>query len=302
MRTKHHLLFCFGFVLAIGHPFALSAEDEIELNPRVKPQVMRDIMWVWSTPEMDQEGEHTLATWAFANTVQKMQLLNLQNAMMCGSGLPDNDEEAIKLTEDALSANRMVWEIVADDGSHKPPFAYTKTAARIRRLYDKYPKIEAVLLDDMTSLSVNAGFEAKHIRAIRDLLPDKYLDIKIWGVVYTMNMRQPVVDEIIKALDVVHLWVWHGRDLADLDEHVAFIEELAPEKPIVLGLYLHDYGEGRSMPLDILQQQCQTALRLAHAGRIEGMVFLTVINNAEVLQWTADWIQEVGDQKIGEAP
>ena len=86
MRTKHHLLFCFGFVLAIGPPFALSAEDEIELNPRVKPQVMRDIMWVWSTPEMDQEGEHTLATWASANTVQKMQLLNLQNAMMCGSG------------------------------------------------------------------------------------------------------------------------------------------------------------------------------------------------------------------------
>ena len=149
---------------------------------------------------------------------------------------------------------------------------------------------------------LTAGFPEKHILAIRDLLPDKYLDIKIWGVVYTMNMRQPVVDEIIKALDVVHLWVWHGRDLADLDEHVDFVEELAPEKPIVLGLYLHDYGEGRSMPLDILQQQCQTALRLAHAGRIEGMVFLTVINNAEVLQWTADWIQEVGDQKIGEVP
>ena len=34
-------------------------------------------MWVWATPNMDSEGEHTLATWAGANTTEKMQLLGL---------------------------------------------------------------------------------------------------------------------------------------------------------------------------------------------------------------------------------
>ena len=235
-------------------------------------------MWVWATPNMDSEGGHTLATWAGANTTEKMQLLGLQNAMLCGSGLPDDDENAIKLTEDALSANR------------------------IRMLYDKYPKIEAILLEDMTSLSVNAGFEAKHILAIRDLLPDKYLDVKLWGVVYTMNMRQPKIDDIIRALDVVNLWVWHGRDLADLEEHVAFIEELVPETPIVVGLYMHNYGEGKNknMTVELHEHQCTTALWLAHEGRIEGMVFLMIDDNEEILKWTADWIAEVGDQQIGE--
>jgi len=300
MRTTHHLFSCATLTLTMALPITLHAEEKVELNPRVQPETIRDLMWVWATPSHTKEGEHTLATWAEANAVQKMQLFNLQNVMMCGAGLPDNDEEAIQLTESALSANRMVWEIAGDDGLHKPPFSYKKTAARVRRMYDKYPKIEAVLLDDMTSLSVNAGFEAKHIHAIRDELPDSYLDVKIWGVVYTMNMRQPKVDKIIEALDVVNLWVWNGRDLADLEEHVAFIEDLEPEKPIVVGLYLHNYGEGKNMTLELHEHQCTTALRLAHEGRIEGMVFLTITNNEEITRWTADWIAEVGDQQIGE--
>ena len=296
------LLFCCSYVCVIGHATVLPAEEKIELNARVKPQVIRDIMWVWNTHDNDTPGEHTLATYARANAVQKMGLLNIPNIMMCGSGLPADDKKALELTEIASSAERIVWEIPTDDGLHKPPFAYTKTAARIRGLVDKYPKIEAVLLDDMSSMSVNAGFKPKHILAIRDLLPDEYLDVKIWGVVYTMNMRQTGMDGIIKSLDVVNLWIWHARDVVDLDKHVSYIEELTPEKPIVLGLYLHDYGSGRRIPQDLLEEQCQTALELAHAGRIEGMVFLTITDNAEVLQWTADWIKEVGDQKIGATP
>ena len=114
----------------------------------------------------------------------------------------------------------------------------------------------------MTSLSVNAGFEAKHILAIRDLLPDKYL--------------------------------------TDLEEHVAFIEELVPETPIVVGLYMHNYGEGKNMTVELHEHQCTTPLWLAHEGRIEGMVFLTIDDNEEILKWTADWIAEIGDQQIGE--
>ena len=76
---------------------------------------------------------------------------------------------------------------------------------------------------------------------------------------------------------------------------MAFIERLVPEKPIVVGLYMCDYGVGRRMPWDIYEQQCQTSLRRTHAEQIEGMVFMTINDDAHVLQWTADWIAEVGD-------
>ena len=300
MRVRYiAILLFFACIGLISHATILPAADRHELNARVRPQVIRDIMWLWNTHDMDTPGEHTLATYAQADANQKMSMLQVSNVMMCGNGLPADDKQAIELTESVVGAKRLVWEISTDDGVHQPPFAYIKTAGRIRRLYDKYPKIEAVLLDDMTSLSVDAGFKPVHIRAIRDQLPGKYRDVKIWGVVYTMNMRQAGIDEIIKSLDVVNLWIWHARDIVDLDSHVAYIEWLTPEKPIVLGLYLFDYGVGRRIPRDLLEKQCHTALKLAHAGRIEGIVFLTITNDAEALQWTSDWIQQVGNQKIG---
>ena len=52
------------------------------------------------------------------------------------------------------------------------------------------------------------------------------------------------------------------------------------------------------MPPDVLRQQCETALKLAHAGRVQGIVFLSIANDPEAIGWTADWIKRVGDEKI----
>ena len=77
MRTTHHLFSCVTLTLTMALPITLHAEEKVELNPRVQPETIRDLMWVWATPNMDSEGEHTLATWAGANTTEKMQLLGL---------------------------------------------------------------------------------------------------------------------------------------------------------------------------------------------------------------------------------
>ncbi len=85
----------------------------------------------------------------------------------------------------------------------------------------------------------------------------------------------------------------------ELEKNVARCERLFPGKAIVLGLYLYDYGGGRRMPLDLLGRQCEAALKLAHAGRIQGMVFLTITDDPEAVSWTAGWIKRVGDQELG---
>src|SRR3972149_4228030 len=95
-----------------------------------------------------------------------------------------------------------------------------------------------------------------------------------------MSLGREGINDYIKELDGIHLWTWHAKDVVDLEENVAHCERLFPKKPIVLGLYLYDYGDGRRIPLDLLEQQCATAARLAEAGRIEGIVFLTITNDA----------------------
>jgi hypothetical protein len=272
---------------------ATSQPDVATSQPKAK--TVRDIMWVWGMAQRADPGPKTLATYKEASSKEMARLLDVPNIMLCGAGLPKDQAQALAITKAVSGADRLVWEISTDDGSHKPPFRYTKTVDIIKRVVDEYPKVKAVLLDDMSTGSVSAGLGPKHIRAISDSLSGKYDDVELWGVVYTMSMHKPGMDGIIKALDVVNLWTWQGKKVVDIEKNVAFIEQLVPDKPIILGLYMYNYSPGGRMPMALHKQQCETALKLARAGRIEGIVFLTINNDEQILKWTADWIKRVGD-------
>jgi len=231
--------------------------------------------------------------------MQRAALLGTPSVFMAGAGLPLDEALARQSHEHVAKARTLVWEFTTDHGGHGAPWVYDKKLALLQKLIDDYPQppLVGVLLDDMTSMSVSAGLKPEDIARLRESLP---AGIKLFGVVYTMNMRQPGMDAIIKELDVINLWNWHAKDVVDLADNVAYCEEVAPDKPIILGLYLRDYGGGRLIPHDLHHLQVKTALELAHARRIEGMIFLTIDDDPPVLQWTADWIKEVGDQKIGQ--
>ncbi|MBN1347332.1 MAG: hypothetical protein JXQ73_31870 [Phycisphaerae bacterium] len=262
---------------------------------------MRDLIWVWGNPEMTKPGKHSPATFAQASPAQRARILGAPNIIMAGQGLPNDDQLADRLTRDVLGLKRVAWEIAAD-GKGGPPFVYTKRMAQVRKLADTYPKIQAVVLDDMSTVGVDKGFKPEHIRHIRELLPGQYRRVKIWGVVYTMSLSRPGINDYIKELDVILLCEWHAKNVADLEKHVAHCERLFPDKPIILGLYLYDYGDGRRIPRDLLEKQCQIALGLAHARRIQGIEFTTIDNDPQAVAWTADWIRKVGDQRLASAP
>ncbi len=267
---------------------------------RPKPKTIRDMIWVWGNPEMAKPGPHTLASFAQASPAERARLLGVPNVVMAGLGLPDDDGKANDLTRQVAGFRRLVWEISPDGEGLGPPFVYRDTIARVRRLAAKYTQIEGVLLDDMSTVKIDRGFKPEHVRQVRELLSGGHPAVKLWGVLYTMSMDRKGIDDYIKELEVINLWTWHAKDVVDLAKNVGRCERRWPGKPIVLGLYLYDYGNGRRMPLDLLEQQCATALKLAHAGRIQGIVFLTITNDPETVEWAARWIKRVGDQKIGD--
>lgn len=265
---------------------------------RARPNVIRDLLWVWGNPEMATVGKHTPATFAQASPAERAILLGVPNIVMAGQGVPNNDQMADAWTLGVSGFSRLVWEISAD-GEGGPRFVFEKRMAQVRRLIGRYPKIEAVLLDDMSTVKIDQGFKPEHIRQVRKLLSGKCAAIDLWGVWYTMTFDREGIEQYIKELDVINLWTWHAKDVANLDKNVAHCEQRFPEKPIVLGLYLYDYGRDRRMPMDLLKLQCETALKLAHARRIEGIVFLTITNDAEAVSWAAEWIKRVGNEKLG---
>ncbi len=269
---------------------------------RTAPKVLRDLFWVWDTPRRSTPGEHTAATFAQATGAEKAKLLGTPNIVMAGAGLPSDEQQADAWTGAVSHCPRIIWEICpdgTDNGEVKPPFVYEKRIALIGKLAAKYPQIEGVLLDDMSSVGINHGFAPEHVKNIRAMLDDKCPAVKIWGVLYTMNFERDGVVPIVQETDVINLWVWHAKDLVNLEEYVAHCEKTFPDKPIVLGLYLRDYGDGKPMTKENMELQCETARKLAHEGRIKGIVFLTIDNDEEIVRWTADWIERVGDERIG---
>lgn len=294
MRLENIL---FGAAAAFGLAVAVADAAGAE-SAQTKPQTVRDVLWAWGNPEMTKPGQHTAATFASAGPAQRAQLLGVPNVIMAGQGIPNDDQQADALTRQVAAAPRLVWEIAAD-GSGGPPFVYTNRIAQVRKLVDKYPQIEAVMLDDMSTVGIDQGFKPEHIRKIRQSLVGKYADIKVWGVLYTMSFNRPKIDQYIKEVDVITLATWDAKETVNLEKNIAHCQQKYPGKPIVLCLYLYDYGTNRRMPMDVLRQECETALRLAHAGRIQGIIFLTINDDAEAVGWTADWIKRVGGQKLG---
>ncbi len=280
-----------------GRAFA-AAGAEGQPAASCEPRTLRDMVWVWGNPEMVKPGPHTVATFAEASPAERAQLLGVSNVVMAGLGLPNDDQKAEELARGVSGSRRIAWEIVPEGERSDRPFDYRSSVARIRRLADKYPQIQAVMLDDMSTAKIDRGFKPEHIRRLRELLGDTRPRIKVWGVLYTMSFDRKGMDDYIKELDVINLWTWHAKDLVHLEKNVAHCERQYPGKPIILGLYLYDYGNNRRIPHELLEKQCAVALELACAGRIQGIVFLTINNDAEAVKWAADWIRRAGDRKI----
>ena len=158
------------------------------------------------------------------------------------------------------------------------------------------------MLDDMSSVSIDRGLKPEHIQGIRAALSVTPPALKLWGVLYTMNMDRPGISDYLRPLDGILLAEWHAKNLPNLKEQVRRCRTEYPDKPILLCLYLYDYGENRRMPPDLLEGQCNTALSLLHSGEIVGMVPLTITNDVEAVSWFAGWVNEVGAQTVGTPP
>ncbi len=223
-------LCCYVVCIAIAVSVMASSQASWQLYP-TEPQTIRDLLC-------------SLANFAKCSPMQRAALLGTPSVFMAGAGLPLDEALARQSHEHVAKTRTLVWEFTTDHGGHGAPWVYDKKLALLQKLIDDYPQppLVGVLLDDMTSMSVSAGLKPEDIARLRESLP---AGIKLFGVVYTMNMRQPGMDAIIKELDVINLWNWHAKDVVDLADNVAYCEEVAPDKPIILGLYLRDYGGGR---------------------------------------------------------
>ncbi len=149
-------------------------------------------------------------------------------------------------------------------------------------------------------LEVPAALSPAQLSDLRNRLglDDRNLDLGV--TLYTHQLDERIIPHL-RYIDIVSLWTWKAKDLAHLEDNVTRFQAIAPEKRLLLGLYMWDFGTEKPMPLDMMKKQCELALKWLCEGRIEGMIFLATNicdMDLEAVNWARSWIAEIGGKWI----
>jgi hypothetical protein len=244
---------------------------------------LRDKLWLWGT------GVNCLAKdYGFPESHMTigggLRTLGIDQAMMCGF-IPPTEEEY----GDVSFCRDLLWEMSFDDG-----FQFERALAPIIALHEAYPNVTGVLLDDFSTVEINKGAKPDLLARMREVMPPS---MKLWIVTYSMSLDIPNLAEYLQYADGISFWVWHARQLPSLPEYVARSNELCGNKPTVVGLYFHDFGENRPLTAGEMEAQVETGVRLLDEGACEGLCFLSssVMDiGLESVEWTKKWVEGLG--------
>jgi hypothetical protein len=164
----------------------------------------------------------------------------------------------------------------------------------------RFPNITGVIMDDFFGAaddsSRRVAIPLDTLREVRSSLVVGYRRLDLWGVLYTEQLDEPVLEHL-QLCDKVTLWTWRADQLRDLEPNFAQLQRLAPSIGKLLGNYMWDFAAARPMPLDLMQHQCELGLRWLKEGAIEGMIFLgspICDLGLDAVNWTRQWLVQLG--------
>ena len=274
---------------------------------RVQPAksgTVRDRLWVFCCPtnsDFVNIGQRSVMSPA-----ESVYYLGVPNIIMVQDHPRPGHEAEFKPFEPPLEQyavalrplKNVVWSAVGSGGA---------TAATERQqvldLAKHTPNVTGIFMDDFFTGKAEGQRASLTVEGLRDLRQQiqqlgKKLDLYV--TFYTRFLRVPVAD-YMELIDVMTLWTGDHKDLVNLESYLPAAEKLAPKCRKMLGCYVVDYDAKKSIPVSAMQLQCQTGLRWLREGRIEGIIFLgnTVMDlGYEAVEWTREWIQQVGDTKL----
>jgi len=260
---------------------------------------VRDRFWLWTHAAGSHDTGYGISGTSRMTPVEGAFYMNIPNVILVRYiGKPELPFHQYAVPFRPLK--QVVWSIVGAGGA-------TDDAEReaVFELADRFPNITGVMMDDFFRKSddgESGSLSVNQLRDVRKRLVVGGRTLDLWVVLYANQFDLPGLAEHLALCDKVSFWTWTADKLADLERNFAKAEELAPKCGKVLGCYMYDYGRRQPMPVDLMRNQCETGLRWLREGRIEGMIFLASCIcdlDLEAVEWTRQWIAEVGDEEIG---
>ncbi len=165
---------------------------------------------------------------------------------------------------------------------------------------DKMPNLVSLIMDDYWSGVKQQSVD--HLRATKRRMEEKRLRLGV--VLYSdANGVKAGYREVLDLCDEVTFWFWHGKNTGGIEAQVAKLRELiGPEKPVLLGQYMWDFGGKKPMPGQVMERQLAQTSRLLALKQIHGVIFHCtplVDMNLDAVNVSRQWIQANSAKKWG---
>ena len=236
------------------------------------PKLTPDKVWVWGGPTPQWGG-----SMADDTLVRGADYFNAENAVYVYGPTTD------KMMQMHSKYKKMLCQVNSNCRTAGALYhSEEENAALLSELSLKYPNIVGAMCDDYCT-GTN-----------RILLPERFekiyrgtkkinKDLKVYGVVYAHELPVRNFQLVQDYVDVVNFWIWNKDEILDYDEHIARCQENFPGKPIIQGIFIHEYGRADvGNPPAILEYQLDKAREYMAKGVVEGII---ILGDREIKKW-----------------
>lgn len=273
--------------------------------------IARDKFWMFGV-KAHQDDIHlmprlhgTNPTYRFRSRITPAEgafMLDVPNILMiqCDGEPAPFSKDALGYMESFCRMDRVLWGSCGSGG-----YRVGNEEAFVCELAEKYPNLTGVFMDD-----INGAFrkvedqEERHrlrvemVKEVRENLKKACRPMDLYITWYWHLEPYP---GLMDQVDGVSLWTWNSDDLPKLQERFEAIEDLYKGKKILLGIYMYDFYNRKPVPNELMEYQCNYALELLKAGRIDGMIFeANSVMGAGLPSeyWLREWVERVKNTKV----
>lgn len=260
---------------------------------------LRDVFWIWGHPAGAHNTGWGLTAPSTMGPAEGARYLGVRNMMMVCYG----DEPVPPFDDDtrAFDAfNQVVWSVVGN-GTCTNQSETLGNLDEILRLAKTHPNITGGLFDDFFQEGRDEAYPPEKLRVVQHRLRTEVSrPLDLWVVVYDHQLEKPL-GQHLQYVDGITFWTWLGRDLGRFEENFARLKQVAPDKKILLGCYLYNYGECKEMTAAQMTYQLEQYARKLRAKEAEGVILLS--NNVvdldyESVEYAREWLCRYGDEDL----
>ena len=191
------------------------------------------------------------------------------------------------------------WSVLGDASSPLPNSELANTQD-VLDVLSCAKNINGCVMDDFFSPDRMKRFPPHVLKKIKQKLNENGLDF--WCVLYDLKIFENLND-YIGCFDGVSFWIWGCEKIENLDMYLKHFFEITQNKQKMLGVYLYDYLDDKTQPMNIklFEIQLKTYFELLLKNKIDGIIFCSnTIGDAplETNKLLKEYILQYGNKEI----